>query len=158
MTLKVNCVTDSKGWGWSFNCIDTPAQLFLISIFQNTESCSISAMTVTNDLTSAPIPSLIRGIAIPASTGAVFNTLYNIVDSWFAGFISTQALAALGLSFPVFFCIMAMGMGIATGSTAILSNALGEKKQEDKEEREKIPIDDDTLESVDDDIPEVIEY
>jgi putative MATE family efflux protein len=60
----------------------------------------------------------------------VFNTLYNIVDSWFAGFISTQALAALGLSFPVFFCITAMGMGIATGSTAILSNALGAKKQE----------------------------
>ena len=88
-------------------------------------------MTVTDDLTSAPIPSLIRRIAIPASTGAVFNTLYNIVDSWFAGFISTQALAALGLSFPVFFCIMAMGMGIATGSTAILSNALGAKKQED---------------------------
>ncbi len=81
---------------------------------------------MTNDLTSAPIPSLIRGIAIPASIGAVFNTLYNIVDSWFAGFISTQALAALGLSFPVFFCILAMGMGIATGSTAILSNALGE--------------------------------
>ena len=88
-------------------------------------------MTVTDDLTTAPIPSLIRKIAIPASTGAVFNTLYNIVDSWFAGFISTQALAALGLSFPVFFCIIAMGMGIATGSTAILSNALGAKNQED---------------------------
>jgi len=88
-------------------------------------------MTVTDDLTSAPIPSLIRGIAIPASIGAVFNTLFNIVDSWFAGFISTQALAALGLSFPVFFCIIAMGMGVATGSTAILSNALGAKKRED---------------------------
>jgi len=86
-------------------------------------------MTVTDDLTSAPIPFLIRRIAIPVSIGAVFNTLYNIVDSWFAGFISTQALAALGLSFPVFFCIIAMGMGIATGSTAILSNALGAKKQ-----------------------------
>lgn len=88
-------------------------------------------MTVTDDLTSAPIPSLIRGIAIPASIGAVFNTLFNIVDSWFAGFISTQALAALGLSFPVFFCIIAMGMGVATGSTAILSNALGAKNRED---------------------------
>ncbi len=86
---------------------------------------------MTNDLTSAPIPSLIREIAIPASIGAVFNTLYNIVDSWFAGFISTQALAALGLSFPVFFCILAMGMGIATGSTAILSNALGEGNRDE---------------------------
>ncbi len=86
---------------------------------------------MTNDLTSAPIPSLIREIAVPASIGAVFNTLYNIVDSWFAGFISTQALAALGLSFPVFFCILAMGMGIATGSTAILSNALGEGNRDE---------------------------
>ncbi|MFC1864088.1 MATE family efflux transporter [Thermodesulfobacteriota bacterium] len=88
---------------------------------------------MTNDLTSKPIPSLIKGIAVPASIGFIFNTLYNIVDSWFAGFISTQALAAIGLSFPVFFCIIAFGLGIATGSTAILSNALGENNQDDAE-------------------------
>lgn len=88
---------------------------------------------MNTDLTQKDIPSLIKGIAVPASIGYMFNTLYNIVDSWFSGFISTQALAALGLSFPVFFCIMAFGYGIATGSTAILSNALGAKKREEVE-------------------------
>lgn len=88
---------------------------------------------MSSDLTNKPIPLLIKGIAIPASIGFIFNTLYNIVDSWFAGFISTQALAAIGLSFPVFFCIIAFGLGIATGSTAILSNALGANNQDDVE-------------------------
>jgi putative MATE family efflux protein len=39
--------------------------------------------------------------------------------------ISTQALASLSLSFPVFFIIIAMGMGISTGTTALIANALG---------------------------------
>ena len=85
------------------------------------------------DLTHHPIPTLIRGIAIPASIGFVFSTLDHIVDSWFAGMVSTEALAALGLSFPVFFSIIAIGLGIATGSTALLSNALGAKKVKEVE-------------------------
>jgi Na+-driven multidrug efflux pump len=46
------------------------------------------------NLTSDPIPELIRKIAIPASIGFFFNTMFNFVDTWFAGRISTDALAA----------------------------------------------------------------
>jgi putative MATE family efflux protein len=78
-------------------------------------------------LTTAPISRLIRQIAIPASVGFFFNTMYNVVDTYFGGLISTQTLAAMSLSFPVFFMIVAMGSGIGTGTTALIGAALGAK-------------------------------
>ena len=78
-----------------------------------------------NQLTTRSIPRLIRQIAIPASVGYFFNTMFNVVDTYFGGLISTQALAALSLSFPVFFIIISMGTGISTGATALMATALG---------------------------------
>jgi putative MATE family efflux protein len=78
------------------------------------------------NLTTDPIPGLIRALAIPASVGMIFNTMYNVVDTYFGQFLSTDGLAALSLSFPFFFVIIAAGSGIATGATALISNALGE--------------------------------
>ncbi len=79
------------------------------------------------DLTKDPIPGLIKKIAVPASVGFFFNTMYNVVDTYFAGLISTDALAALSLSFPIFFIIIAFGSGLSQGATALIANALGEK-------------------------------
>lgn len=76
-------------------------------------------------LTAAPIGGLVRHLAIPASIGFLFNTLLNVVDTWFAGLLSTEALAALSLSFPVFFTLIAMGSGFSTGATALIGQALG---------------------------------
>jgi len=54
------------------------------------------------DLTSRPIPQLILKLTIPSSVGFFFNTMFNVVDTYFGGLISTQALAALSLSLSVF--------------------------------------------------------
>ena len=59
------------------------------------------------------------------SVGFFFNTMYNVVDSFYAGQISTQALASMALSFPVFFVIIALSQGIARGSSALIANAIG---------------------------------
>ncbi|MBL9134326.1 MAG: MATE family efflux transporter [Verrucomicrobiales bacterium] len=77
------------------------------------------------NLTTDPIPRLVRELAIPASVGFFFSTMFNVVDTWWAGRISTQAQAALSLSFPVFFILIATGSGIAQGATALIANALG---------------------------------
>ncbi len=76
-------------------------------------------------LTSGPLPAHIRRIALPMSIGFFFNTMYNVVDSFYAGQISTSALAALALSFPVFFIIIAVSEGIARGASALIANAIG---------------------------------
>lgn len=77
------------------------------------------------DLTRDPIPVLVRRLAVPASVGFFFNTMFNVVDTYFAGLISTQALAGLSLSFPVFFILLAISAGIANGATALVANSLG---------------------------------
>ncbi|MEI7522705.1 MAG: MATE family efflux transporter [Mariniphaga sp.] len=83
------------------------------------------------DFTSAPLPQLIRRLAVPASVGFIFNTLFNVVDTYYGGRISTAALAAMGLTFPVFFIILAMGMGMGTGTTALISQSLGAGRNEE---------------------------
>ncbi len=54
-----------------------------------------------------------------------FNTMYNFIDTYCAGLISTDALAALSLSFPLFFILLSAGSGISQGATALVANALG---------------------------------
>ena len=75
-----------------------------------------------------PISQLFLRIAIPSSVGTVFMTLYNVVDTFFAGKISAEALAALAQTFPVYFIIIAIGVGLSIGTTSLISNAIGEKK------------------------------
>ncbi len=79
------------------------------------------------NLSKGSMRSHIRSIALPASIGFFFNTMYNVVDTFYAGMVSTEALAALSISFPIFFIMIAVGSGISQGSTALISNALGEK-------------------------------
>ena len=62
--------------------------------------------------------------------------MYNVVDSFYAGRISTTALAALGLSFPVFLLIIATSGGLSRGASALIANAIG--SQEDAKQRRYI--------------------
>jgi len=75
-----------------------------------------------------PISQLFIRIAVPSSVGTIFMTLYNVVDTYFAGKISAEALAALAQTFPVYFIIIAMGVGLSIGTTSLISNAIGEKE------------------------------
>ncbi|MEI6138305.1 MAG: MATE family efflux transporter [Mariniphaga sp.] len=88
-------------------------------------------MQKTLDFTSSHIPLLIRKLAVPASVGFVFNTLFNVVDTYYGGLMSTAALAAMSLTFPVFFIILSMGMGMGTGTTALISQAIGAGRQDE---------------------------
>ena len=77
------------------------------------------------DLTEGKISGHFIRMSIPASIGFIFNTFYNITDTYFGGQISTEALAGLSLSFPAFFIILAVGSGIGTAAVSLISNAIG---------------------------------
>lgn len=83
------------------------------------------------NLTTESIPQMIRKIAIPSSIGMFFYTMYNIVDTYFAGLISTDAQAALSLSFPLYFVIIAFSAGIGQALTSLLANYIGAQKLQD---------------------------
>ena len=85
----------------------------------------------SEDLTTGPVRVLLRRLSVPAAVGLFFSTMYNAVDTAFAGLIATRALAALSLSLPVFFIIIAVGSGFGTGVTALLGNALGRGEREE---------------------------
>jgi putative MATE family efflux protein len=88
-------------------------------------TCVVHHFMADQSLLTDPIPALIRRIALPASVGMFFNTMYNFVDTYCAGKISTDAQAALSMSFPIFFLVLAAGSGLQQASTALMSNALG---------------------------------
>tara|TARA_A100001011_G_scaffold178023_1_gene186780 strand:- start:937 stop:2307 length:1371 start_codon:yes stop_codon:yes gene_type:complete len=80
-------------------------------------------------LTKDPIWSLLRRVTIPASVGSLFQTFYNLVDTWFAGKISAEAIGAIAKSFPIYFTIIAVGVGIGAATNAMIGNSIGEKKE-----------------------------
>ncbi len=77
------------------------------------------------NLTSGPIIKLLRQIAIPSMTGSLFQTLFNLVDTFYAGKISSAALAALAKAFPLYFIIISAGIGIVAGCNSLIANSLG---------------------------------
>ncbi len=81
------------------------------------------------DLLKENIPLLVRKLAIPASVGTLFQTLYNIVDTFYSGLISPEALSALSKSFPIYFIIVATSIGVTVGGTSLIGNSIGEKNE-----------------------------
>ena len=72
---------------------------------------------------------LVRKLAVPASVGTLFQTLYTIVDTFYAGKISPEALSALSKSFPIYFLIIATSIGVTVAGTSLVGSSIGEKNE-----------------------------
>ncbi|WP_349293797.1 MATE family efflux transporter [Marinobacter sp. M3C] len=57
--------------------------------------------------------------------GMVFNTLYNLTDIWFAGYLGDDALAGLSIAGSVFFLLLSIGLGIQAGASAMIAPGVG---------------------------------
>jgi putative MATE family efflux protein len=88
-------------------------------------------MTKTHDLTTGSLAGHFLRLALPAAIGMVFSTLYNVVDVFFAGLISTDAQAGLAISFQAFFIFVTVGFGLGSAMTALVGNAIGAKNDHD---------------------------
>ncbi|MGK0255694.1 MAG: putative MATE family efflux protein [Arcobacteraceae bacterium] len=82
-----------------------------------------------NELLTKDIKLLIKQIAIPSSIGMFFNTMYNVVDTFYVGMISTVAITALSYSFIVFFMILSISFGLSSAITAHVGHSLGKHKE-----------------------------
>ncbi|WP_022703609.1 MATE family efflux transporter [Pseudorhodobacter ferrugineus] len=81
------------------------------------------------DLTQGSMAGHFRALALPAAVGMLFSTLYNVVDVYFAGQISTQAQAGLAVGFQAFFINMAVGFGLGAAMGALVGKAKGAKDE-----------------------------
>ncbi|AKS47141.1 putative efflux protein, MATE family [Octadecabacter temperatus] len=86
-------------------------------------------MSITRDLdlTQGPLLPHFRALAVPAAFGMLFSTLYNLVDVYWAGRLSTEAQAGLAIGFQAFFIMMAIGFGLGAAMSALVSNAKGSR-------------------------------
>ena len=64
-------------------------------------------------------------MAVPVSIGFFFHTMFNVVDTYFASKINSVAVAAITITFPIFFMIIAISSGTRQGATALIANAEG---------------------------------
>tara|TARA_B110000003_G_scaffold28368_1_gene26775 strand:+ start:93 stop:1481 length:1389 start_codon:yes stop_codon:yes gene_type:complete len=78
-----------------------------------------------DDLTTGPMALHFRTLAIPAAFGMLFTTLYNVVDVYYAGLLSTDAQAGLAIGYQAFFILMAVGFGLSSALSSLVSNAKG---------------------------------
>ena len=82
---------------------------------------------IDHDLTQGPLGGHFRRLAVPAAVGMLFSTLYNVVDTFYAGFFGTQAQAGLAVGFQAFFILVAIGFGLSSAMSALVGNAKGRK-------------------------------
>ncbi len=87
-------------------------------------------------LGEAPIGKLLMEFSIPAIIAMIANALYNVVDSIFVGRgVGSLALTAVTIVNPIMISMLAFGMLVGIGATAMVSIKLG---RGDKNEAEKI--------------------
>lgn len=67
--------------------------------------------------------------ALPMLAGNLFQQLYNMVDSMVVGrFVGSDALAAVGSSFPIVFLAVALASGLSMGCTVVVSQQFGARQ------------------------------
>jgi len=81
-------------------------------------------------MTEQPVKRLILRMAVPTIISMLVTTIYNMVDSFYVGHLSTEAVAGVGVSFAYMAFINACGFFFGHGSGNYISRALGAKHGE----------------------------
>lgn len=83
-----------------------------------------------NKMGVMPEGRLLINMSLPMMISMLVQALYNIVDSIFVARISEDALTAVSLAFPLQSLMIAIAAGTGVGVNALISRALGEKRQD----------------------------
>ena len=86
--------------------------------------------TKENKMGVMPEGKLLAAMAVPMMISMLLQALYNVVDSYFVSRVSQDAFNALSLAFPLQALMIGLGAGTGLGVNALISRALGEKKQD----------------------------
>lgn len=87
---------------------------------------------MNKDLTVGRPDRVLWQFCLPLFGSILFQQLYNIADSWVAGFfIGEAALAAVGNSYEITLIFIAFGFGCNIGCSVIVSQLFGGRKYTD---------------------------
>ncbi|MFH1789013.1 MAG: MATE family efflux transporter [Candidatus Altiarchaeota archaeon] len=80
-----------------------------------------------NDLTDGSVFTTILAASWPMMIAFGLQSTFNIVDAYFVGRISADALAAVSVSFPVVFLIISLSTGVGVGTTSLIARYIGRR-------------------------------
>lgn len=84
---------------------------------------------MVKDMTKGNSAKILFYFAIPMILGNMFQQLYNIIDSIIVGnFVGAEALAAIGVSYPITFICITIANGAGIGCGVIISQYFGGKQ------------------------------
>ncbi|MGA2069177.1 MAG: MATE family efflux transporter [Thermoguttaceae bacterium] len=91
-------------------------------------------MDRSSRLGEAGIPRLLLQFSIPAIVGMMAQALYNLIDRVFVGWaIGSEGIAGTTVAFPFMLIVLAFGMLLGFGATALISIRLGQQNRAEAE-------------------------
>jgi putative MATE family efflux protein len=85
----------------------------------------MEAVAEYDSLTNGSIVRPILALSLPTLAGSVLQSTFNIVDLYFIGRVGTEAIAAVSVAGTIMMLIITGNVGIAIGSTALVSRYSG---------------------------------
>jgi putative MATE family efflux protein len=82
-------------------------------------------------LTSGPIGRSLLVLAWPIMLGNLFQTFYNVIDTFWLGRLGKEAVAAPTLSWPLIFFMLSIGLGFTIAGTALIAQYTGAHRSEE---------------------------
>jgi putative MATE family efflux protein len=83
------------------------------------------------DLTTGSIPKNLLIFSLPMLAGSVLQTAYSLVNAFWVGkYLGTNALAAVTVSFPVIFVLIALGAGLTIATNILIAQYVGAREWE----------------------------
>jgi putative MATE family efflux protein len=79
------------------------------------------------DFTKAPLIKSLVVLAVPIVIANIFQTLYGLIDTFWVGRLGASAVAAVSMSFPVLFFVLALGIGMSIAGTILVAQYKGKK-------------------------------
>ncbi len=84
------------------------------------------------DFTQGSIPRHLITFSIPMLLGNLLQTFYNTVDSiWVGRFLGPEALAAVSVSFPIVFLLVAFTTGLSMAASVMVAQYFGAKEEKE---------------------------
>jgi len=82
---------------------------------------------MARDLTEGGIVKTILVTSLPMVFAFLLHSAFNLVDAYFVGQLSAEALAAVSVGFPVVFMMIALASGLGVGTTSLIARKVGKK-------------------------------
>ncbi|MFA9503362.1 MATE family efflux transporter [Natrinema sp. H-ect1] len=85
------------------------------------------------DLTEGGIAKPLFYLSLPIIVTNLLQTAYNLIDTFWLGQYSTEALAAISFAFPMVFLLISVGMGLSVAGSVLVAQYIGADEESEAE-------------------------